>query len=147
MPGRKRNIAEADEVETNPIVRYIKLNQLMFHWLMQGHSQASNEKQQFRAMQYQKQLHNLNCCAHWLISLVIRNISYEISTNILAFDTAGFSGGWLCDDPGLKPQQPLKDSTLFPLHWYPHRKNGKNILLSLITPHCLFLGKGVKMHL
>ena len=86
----------------------------------------------------------LEMCAHWLISLVIRKTSYEISTNILAFDTAGFSGGWLCGDPGLKPQQLLKDSSL---HWYPHRKNGKNILLSLITPHCLFLGKGVKMHL
>lgn len=50
MPGRKRNIVEADEVETNLVVRYIKLNQLIFHWLMQGHSQASDEKQQFRAM-------------------------------------------------------------------------------------------------
>lgn len=64
MPGRKRNTVEADEVATNPVVRYIKLNQLIFLWLMQGHGQASDEEQQVRAMQYPNQLHNLSCCAH-----------------------------------------------------------------------------------
>ena len=30
MPGGKRNIVEAVEVETNPVVPYIKSNQLIF---------------------------------------------------------------------------------------------------------------------
>lgn len=45
VPGGKRNIIEADEMETDSEVGHAKLRQLIFHWLIQGHSQSSDERQ------------------------------------------------------------------------------------------------------